>query len=206
MFIIHTERPFTPSTPQPFNSFSLMAYLLVYLVMTLIFTHVSWQTETDESTGQLSHSVSLLFFFFPLCKNTNKWANRQTQVPAVPVIPVTFLISSELLSMPAVKRFSVSFARHPSNGMSAFIQVYIETPPDFLILHELFVGKHFVCFLFFGSQMFGCVNYIKGLQDLKRIIFLEFLFHYTPLFGVCCVLCCFQCSHHLTPRAVPAPV
>uniref|UniRef100_A0A4W6FV40 Inositol hexakisphosphate and diphosphoinositol-pentakisphosphate kinase n=1 Tax=Lates calcarifer TaxID=8187 RepID=A0A4W6FV40_LATCA len=29
---------------------------------------------------------------------------------------VTFLISSELFSMPAVKRFSVSFARHPTNG------------------------------------------------------------------------------------------
>uniref|UniRef100_A0AAX7TNJ3 Inositol hexakisphosphate and diphosphoinositol-pentakisphosphate kinase n=1 Tax=Astatotilapia calliptera TaxID=8154 RepID=A0AAX7TNJ3_ASTCA len=29
---------------------------------------------------------------------------------------LTFLISSELLSMPAVKRFSVSYARHPTNG------------------------------------------------------------------------------------------
>lgn len=47
--------------------------------------------------------------------------------------------------MPAVKRFSVSFARHPTNGMSAFIQVHFDTPPDFLdILHELFVGKR-VC-------------------------------------------------------------
>uniref|UniRef100_A0A673ZR98 Inositol hexakisphosphate and diphosphoinositol-pentakisphosphate kinase n=1 Tax=Salmo trutta TaxID=8032 RepID=A0A673ZR98_SALTR len=32
------------------------------------------------------------------------------------VTPVTLLISSELFSMPAVKRFSVSFARHPTNG------------------------------------------------------------------------------------------
>uniref|UniRef100_A0A671XRA8 Inositol hexakisphosphate and diphosphoinositol-pentakisphosphate kinase n=1 Tax=Sparus aurata TaxID=8175 RepID=A0A671XRA8_SPAAU len=48
--------------------------------------------------------------------NLRDYANRQTLVPAVPVIPVTFLISSELFSMPAVKRFSVSFARHPTNG------------------------------------------------------------------------------------------
>uniref|UniRef100_A0A4W5LV97 Uncharacterized protein n=1 Tax=Hucho hucho TaxID=62062 RepID=A0A4W5LV97_9TELE len=34
----------------------------------------------------------------------------------------------ELFSMPAVKRFSVSFARHPTNGMSAFFQVYLATP------------------------------------------------------------------------------
>uniref|UniRef100_I3KEZ0 Inositol hexakisphosphate and diphosphoinositol-pentakisphosphate kinase n=1 Tax=Oreochromis niloticus TaxID=8128 RepID=I3KEZ0_ORENI len=32
------------------------------------------------------------------------------------LMPVTFLISSELFSMPAVKRFSVSYARHPTNG------------------------------------------------------------------------------------------
>lgn len=54
--------------------------------------------------------------------------------------------------MPAVKRFSVSFARHPTNGMSAFIQVHFDTPPVFfpVILHDLFVGKHFLCFLFLG--------------------------------------------------------
>lgn len=46
--------------------------------------------------------------------------------PAFPVTPVTFLISSELFSMPPVKRFSVSFARHPTNGMSAF--VHLNTP------------------------------------------------------------------------------
>lgn len=56
--------------------------------------------------------------------------------------------------MPAVKRFSVSFARHPSNGMSAFIQVYFATPLDILILHELFVGKHVLCFLFFWGFFF----------------------------------------------------
>lgn len=36
---------------------------------------------------------------------------------------LSYLISSELFSMPPIKRFSVSFARHPTNGMSAFIQV-----------------------------------------------------------------------------------
>ncbi len=33
------------------------------------------------------------------------------------VMPNASFISSELLSMPAVKRFSVSYARHPTNGM-----------------------------------------------------------------------------------------
>ena len=52
--------------------------------------------------------------------------------------------------MPPVKRFSVSFARHPTNGMSAFIQVYFDTPPVFpVILHDLFCGKTFPVFFYF---------------------------------------------------------
>lgn len=43
---------------------------------------------------------------------------RQAGGPTSPVTSVTFLISSELFSMPPVKRFSVSFARHPTNGTS----------------------------------------------------------------------------------------
>lgn len=164
--------------------------------MTLNFTHVSWRTDTDQSAGQLSHSVSLLPLLFSYVKNTNKRANRQTQEPAVPVTPVTFLISSELLSMPAVKRFSVSFARHPSNGMSAFIKAYFDTPPDLLILHELFVGKHFLCFLFVFFVFFWefdvwlrlitfSVYKIKNKTKTKQ---LEFLFDYTlQVFVVSCV-------------------
>lgn len=91
--------------------------------------------------------------------------------------------------MPPVKRFSVSFARHPTNGMSAFIQVYfIDTPPVFL--HDLFCGKTFPVFSIFGGLTFGCVNYIKRLKDLKnKIKFKEFLFHHTPsVFVVPCVV------------------
>lgn len=43
-----------------------------------------------------------------------------------------FFISSELLSMPAVKRFSVSFAKHPTNGTSASFK-YFSTPPPFVL-------------------------------------------------------------------------
>uniref|UniRef100_A0A672JD65 Inositol hexakisphosphate and diphosphoinositol-pentakisphosphate kinase n=1 Tax=Salarias fasciatus TaxID=181472 RepID=A0A672JD65_SALFA len=42
--------------------------------------------------------------------------NRKTGSMEVPDSRLTSLISSELLSMPPVKRFSVSFARHPTNG------------------------------------------------------------------------------------------
>uniref|UniRef100_A0A8C7F5S7 Inositol hexakisphosphate and diphosphoinositol-pentakisphosphate kinase n=1 Tax=Oncorhynchus kisutch TaxID=8019 RepID=A0A8C7F5S7_ONCKI len=41
---------------------------------------------------------------------------RVHSYPAGPSNTITLLISSELFSMPAVKRFSVSFARHPTNG------------------------------------------------------------------------------------------
>lgn len=118
-----------------------------------VYSEMCWLADSywwiNWPTLFLSHSVFLSFFFS--CENASL-ANRQTQVPAAdPVIPVTFLISSELFSMPPVKRFSVSFARHPTNGMSAFIQVYFDTPPVFpVILHGLFVGKHFLCFLFLG--------------------------------------------------------
>lgn len=56
---------------------------------------------------------------------------------------VTFFISSELLSMPAVKRFSVSFAKHPTNGTSASLQVY------FLFLHLPYFACQWKILLFF---------------------------------------------------------
>lgn len=101
----------------------------------------------DRPTLLIGFLLFFPFFFFlspPLCSNTQ--THKQTQIPAAPVMPVTFLISSELLSMPAVKRFSVSYARHPTNGMSAFFFRHSSSSP--LILHDGFVGKHFLCFLF----------------------------------------------------------
>lgn len=56
---------------------------------------------------------------------------------------MTFFISSELLSMPAVKRFSVSFAKHPTNGTSASLQVY------FLFLHLPYFACQWKILLFF---------------------------------------------------------
>lgn len=64
--------------------------------------------------------------------------------------------------MPAVKRFSVSFARHPTNGMSAFIHVHFDSPP--VALHDL-LWENISCFLVFEGLSFGFVNYIKRLHD-----------------------------------------
>lgn len=68
--------------------------------------------EIKSQLWPISVFPAFLFHLY-LFKDRTDW-----QMPGAPVIPVTFLISSELLSMPAVKRFSVSFARHPTNGMS----------------------------------------------------------------------------------------
>lgn len=100
----------------------------------------------------------LLFFFLfpPLCSNTQ--THKQTQIPAAPVMPVTFLISSELLSMPAVKRFSVSYARHPTNGMSAF---FFSTLLQFSsYLAWPFCGKTFSMFSVLGGVTCGYITYI----------------------------------------------
>lgn len=48
-----------------------------------------------------------------------------------------FFISSELLSMPAVKRFSVSFAKHPTNGTSASFKYFSTSPPFVLHVFKL---------------------------------------------------------------------
>uniref|UniRef100_A0A8C9WD26 Inositol hexakisphosphate and diphosphoinositol-pentakisphosphate kinase n=1 Tax=Scleropages formosus TaxID=113540 RepID=A0A8C9WD26_SCLFO len=51
----------------------------------------------------------------PLIRN-RKTGSMEVCREGLLVTLVTFFISSELLSMPAVKRFSVSFAKHPTNG------------------------------------------------------------------------------------------
>ncbi|KAK7176082.1 hypothetical protein R3I93_000369 [Phoxinus phoxinus] len=61
----------------------------------------------------------------------------------------------ELLSMPAVKRFSVSFAKHPTNGTSASLQVYFHffffsTSLCFACQWKpLFISEIYVGFVFF---------------------------------------------------------
>lgn len=121
--------------------------------------------------------ICFLLFFLPppSCSNT------QTQIPAAPVMPVTFLISSELLSMPAVKRFSVSYARHPTNGMSAF---FFSTLLQFSsYLAWPFCGKTFSMFSVLGGVTCGYITYI--ISD-----FLFFLFCLpVHTFGVCVLFC-----------------
>lgn len=143
----------------------------------------------------------LLFFFFlftPLCSNTQ--THKQTQIPAAPIMPVTFLISSELLSMPAVKRFSVSYARHPTNGMSAFFFRHSSSSP--LILHDGFVGKHFLCFLFW--EVWRVATLLASSQIFR---FFLFLFQRTPsVFGFCFVFTYVVSPSPLTSPALPASV
>lgn len=69
------------------------------------------------------------------------------------VTPVTFLISSELFSMLAVKRFSVSFARHPTNGMSAFIKVHFDSPPVSLLSCMTLSWENISCVFFLGFAL-----------------------------------------------------
>lgn len=57
----------------------------------------------DRGFGGTAHTVRLVLGF---------WVQKMHQSDNAS------FISSELLSMPAVKRFSVSYARHPTNGMN----------------------------------------------------------------------------------------
>lgn len=167
-------------TPPACLLFSRNVHRLLHRLRNLS-AHFLWYTQTSSLfvqrrlsfscmlVGRHRPALSLILLF---CLSFFMWkhiqGNRQTgqtQVPAVPVIPVTFLISSELFSMPAVKRFSVSFARHPTNGMSAFIQVISTLLQFFLLSCMTFCGKTFPVFSIFGGLTFGCVNYIKRLQD-----------------------------------------
>lgn len=168
MLTIHPKCPsLTPFTPQPLHLFLSSSLLCVFKAEPHF--HACWLAEGCWwiGKGQLSLSVSF-FSLFPSYLNpiqTNRPTGWQTQEPAVPVTPVTFLISSELFSMPPVKRFSVSFARHPTNGMSAFIQVYSTLLRFFLLSCMTFCWENISCVYSLGVLKFDCVNYIKHHQD-----------------------------------------
>uniref|UniRef100_A0A8C7D9H3 Inositol hexakisphosphate and diphosphoinositol-pentakisphosphate kinase n=1 Tax=Oncorhynchus kisutch TaxID=8019 RepID=A0A8C7D9H3_ONCKI len=72
----------------------------------------------DETDRALSLSEPISIKRSPMIRNrkTGSMEVRVHSYPAGPSNTITLLISSELFSMPAVKRFSVSFARHPTNG------------------------------------------------------------------------------------------
>ncbi len=87
-----------------------------------------------------------------------------------------FFISSELLSMPAVKRFSVSFAKHPTNGTSASFKYFSTSPPFVLhVFKLLFFDLGFYFFhmalqhsrfpLFFFSNDFNFFVYPYALDS-----------------------------------------
>lgn len=79
--------------------------------------------EFDQTVARGSVSAPACLLLVRL-RPSDVGRRTRAGIPAVPVTPVTFLISSELFSMPPVKRFSVSFARHPTNGMSAFVHLH----------------------------------------------------------------------------------
>lgn len=135
-----------------------------------------------NSANRFSPSFFLFFFFLspPLCSNTQ--THKQTQIPAAPVMPVTFLISSELLSMPAVKRFSVSYARHPTNGMSAF---FFDTPPV-LLLSCMTVLWENIFYVFCFGRCDVWLHYLHHLRFLGLFFFVSLPAH---TFGVWVLFC-----------------
>uniref|UniRef100_A0A671LM52 Inositol hexakisphosphate and diphosphoinositol-pentakisphosphate kinase n=1 Tax=Sinocyclocheilus anshuiensis TaxID=1608454 RepID=A0A671LM52_9TELE len=92
----------------------------------------------------------------------------------------------ELLSMPAVKRFSVSFAKHPTNGTSASLQVYfhfLHLPLFCMSMENTF---HFGIFGRFSFLLFSRDFYHVSFDLSSFIIFLTIQqslkpFPHTPL-------------------------
>ncbi len=88
---------------------------------------------------------------------------------------VTFFISSELLSMPAVKRFSVSFAKHPTNGTSASLQVYFHSLHLPLFCMSMENSFHFVIFFCRFSFILFSRHFCHVSFDLSSFsVFLTF--------------------------------
>lgn len=162
----------------------------VVLRNTNLYSRCCWTNIIDEFTDQLS----VLFCFpstFWVKVTKHSQANRLTHIPAARSNPSYLSFSSELLSMPAVKRFSVSFARHPTNGMSAFIQVYFDNPPAYLLsCMTLWWENSFLVFFIGDLDILTVVMTWNWLQ--------EFLFHHTAW----CLCCCRPSS--LTPTVLPA--
>uniref|UniRef100_A0A8C7TKZ0 Inositol hexakisphosphate and diphosphoinositol-pentakisphosphate kinase n=1 Tax=Oncorhynchus mykiss TaxID=8022 RepID=A0A8C7TKZ0_ONCMY len=90
------------------------------------------KTGSMEVLSETSSSKAGSYRLFPSC-------SRQS--------PEMKQSGLELLSMPAVKRFSVSFAKHPTNGTSASFR-YISTSPPPFVLH---VFGNLSLFVHFGS-------------------------------------------------------
>lgn len=101
-------------------------------------------------------------------------------------MPNASFISSELLSMPAVKRFSVSFAKHPTNGTSASLQVYFHFLHLPLFCMSMENSFHFEFFCWFSFLLFSR-HFCHVSFDLSSfIVFLTIQqnlkpFPYTPL-------------------------
>lgn len=103
--------------------------------------------------------------------------------------------------MPPVKRFSVSFARHPTNGMSAFIQVYFDPPPVFLLSCMTFLGDNISCVPISWGFDVGCVITLN--VSTIEIFLHSFCFTTHPW---CLLYLVLDSCSPLTPAALPAPV
>uniref|UniRef100_A0A673IZ55 Inositol hexakisphosphate and diphosphoinositol-pentakisphosphate kinase n=1 Tax=Sinocyclocheilus rhinocerous TaxID=307959 RepID=A0A673IZ55_9TELE len=78
-----------------------------------IFPSSSRQSPEIKPSGLGGNYISFVLFS---CSRTLLSLQKLMRGTVTRVMPNASFISSELLSMPAVKRFSVSYARHPTNG------------------------------------------------------------------------------------------
>lgn len=92
-----------------------------------ILIYLSWcprhLSQTCNLTGRMAwvrKDRDCIFFHSVV---TLIWCRRFYVKTEVLVLTSVLFVSSEMLSMPAVKRFSVSFAKHPTNGMFASFQL-----------------------------------------------------------------------------------
>lgn len=81
--------------------------------------------------------------------------------------------------MPAVKRFSVSFAKYPTNGTSASFKYFSSSPPCLACLQTCFLTLgYFFIFLFFSTWP----SSIPGFRNL----FFELFYYYYNFFYPWC--------------------
>lgn len=147
----HSSCMFTiqPSfTAQPFHSPSSL-----FVQRWLSNSHMLVGRQMKRQTNSL---ILFFCFFFSHVRPHKQTKGRHSR----PSNTSYLLISSELFSMPAVKRFSVSFARHPTNGMSAFIQVSFDTQ---FISCMIFLWENISCvsIIIWGLAAFITLNALQ---------------------------------------------
>lgn len=106
-------------------------------------------TALDQKKSSSSSPVSTLE------KQLNDWTwyTRSCGLKKVTLVNF-FFFSSELLAMPAVKRFSVSFAKHPTNGTSASFKYFFHFTSLCLACLQTFIFEPWEFFSPHGPSAF----------------------------------------------------